>query len=140
MDIPPLNWTPLLKKQSTNIETFVDQAQAINITQTVFVGIGLMVLAALIAILFIWSYQKGGSSLFITIYSAIVLAYVIKVVTLIAIIRDKLTPIEFQLYLGSAAATALMSIGILIKFSLEYRTRAAPPLAVAAPQIQSPGY
>ena len=99
MDIPPLNWTPLLKKQSSPIvENFVDQAQTLNIVQTVFIGIGLMVAAALIAVLFIWAWQKGGAELFIGVYSVFVLAYVAKVVTLIGLIREKLREFYKQGY------------------------------------------
>ena len=124
MDIPPLNWTPLLKKPSSNIiENYVDQAQTINIVQTVFIGIGLMVAAALIAVLFIWAWQKGGAELFIGVYSLFVLAYVAKVVTLIGLIRDKLSTTVFQLYLGSAAAMGLLSIGFVITFFISYSRR-----------------
>jgi len=124
MDIPPLNWTPLLKKPSSNIiENYVDQAQTINIVQTVFIGIGLMVAAALIAVLFIWAWQKGGAELFIGVYSLFVLAYVAKVVTLIGLIRDKLSTTVFQLYLGSAAAMGLLSIGFVITFFVSYSRR-----------------
>ena len=124
MDIPPLNWTPLLKKPSSNIiENYVDQAQTINIVQTVFIGIGLMVAAALIAVLFIWAWQKGGAELFIGVYSLFVLAYVAKVVTLIGLIRDKLSTTIFQLYLGSAAAMGLLSIGFVITFFVSYSRR-----------------
>ena len=124
MDIPPLNWTPLLKKPSSNIiENYVDQAQTINIVQTVFIGIGLMVAAALIAVLFIWAWQKGGAELFIGVYSLFVLAYVAKVVTLIGLIRDKLSTTMFQLYLGSAAAMGLLSIGFVITFFVSYSRR-----------------
>ena len=124
MDIPPLNWTPLLKKQSSPIvENFVDQAQTMNIVQTVFIGIGLMVAAALIAVLFIWAWQKGGPELFIGVYSLFVLAYVAKVVTLIGLIRDKLSPVVFQIYLGSAAAMGLLSIGFVITFFVSYSRR-----------------
>lgn len=124
MDIPPLNWTPLLKKPSSNIiENYVDQAQTMNIVQTVFIGIGLMVAAALIAVLFIWAWQKGGAELFIGVYSLFVLAYVAKVVTLIGLIRDKLSTTVFQLYLGSAAAMGLLSIGFVITFFVSYSRR-----------------
>lgn len=124
MDIPPLNWTPLLKKPSSNIiENYVDQAQTMNIVQTVFIGIGLMVAAALIAVLFIWAWQKGGAELFIGVYSLFVLAYVAKVVTLIGLIRDKLSTTMFQLYLGSAAAMGLLSIGFVITFFVSYSRR-----------------
>ena len=124
MDIPPLNWTPLLKKPSSNIiENYVDQAQTMNIVQTVFIGIGLMVAAALIAVLFIWAWQKGGAELFIGVYSLFVLAYVAKVVTLIGLIRDKLSTTIFQLYLGSAAAMGLLSIGFVITFFVSYSRR-----------------
>ena len=139
MDVPELNWTPLLKKESSNVvENFVDQAQAINIVQTVFVGIGLMVLAALLAVLFIWAYQKGGHSLFITVYSGIVFAYVVKVVVLLVIIRDKLTPLEFQLYLGSAAATGLMCLGVLIRFAVSYSQRSQTSNMMPASISSSP--
>jgi hypothetical protein len=135
MDIPPLNWTPLLKKNSSNIiENYVDQAQTINIVQTVFIGIGLMVAAALIAVLFIWAWQKGGAELFIGVYSLFVLAYVAKVVTLIGLIRDKLSTTIFQLYLGSAAAMGLLSIGFVITFFVSYSRR----LKMTSSGIQQP--
>ena len=82
-----------------------------------------MVAAALIAVLFIWAWQKGGAELFIGVYSLFVLAYVAKVVTLIGLIRDKLSTTIFQLYLGSAAAMGLLSIGFVITFFVSYSRR-----------------
>lgn len=138
-----LNWTPLLQKESSAIETFVDQAQTINIVQTVFIGIGLMVAAALIAVSFIWAWQKGGAELFIGVYSLFVLAYVAKVVTLIGIIREKLSPLVFQVYLGSAAAMGLLSIGFIITFFVSYSRRVkmlSNPMSQPSMQSSTPGF
>jgi hypothetical protein len=129
MDAPPPNWMPLLQNDlgSTTspprtIEKFVTQEQTLNTVQTVFIGLALMVAAALLAILFIWSYEKGVE-LFITVFSLLVLAYAVKVVILIYMIRAQLSPVVFQLYLASASAMGLISIFIMLTFSMKYYRR-----------------
>jgi hypothetical protein len=131
MDVPPPNWMPLLQNEggtSTSpprtIEKFVTQAQTINTVQTVFIGLALMVASALLAILFIWSYEKGVE-LFVTVFSLLVLAYAIKVVILIYMIRVELSPVVFQLYLASASAMGLISIFIILTFSTKYYRRSS---------------
>lgn len=135
MDMPSLNWIPLVKKESPVVENFVDQVQTVNTVETVFIGLAMMVAAALFSVLFIWAFQKGGSSLFITIYSLLVLAYTIKVVVLIVMIREKLSPVVFQLYIGSASAMGLIAIAFLITFGVRYNRRTE-----VSPGSMGPGY
>jgi CHASE2 domain-containing sensor protein len=135
MDAPLPNWVPLVQKISEAsgsgyfqphpvTEKFVDQAQAVNTVKTVFIGLALMVAAALLAVLFIWSYEKGVE-LFITILSMLMLAYAIKVVILIYMIRGQLSPIVFQLYIASASAMGLIGLFLIFIFSSKYYRRSS---------------
>jgi CHASE2 domain-containing sensor protein len=110
---------------SRTIEGFVDQQQTISITETVLVGISLMVGAALIAVLFIWSFQSGGSALFIVVYSSIVLAFAIEMVILLVAKRDVLSPMIFQFYLGSIVAVGLLALAFMIIFGVKYNRRSS---------------
>ena len=105
------------------IEKFVDQQQTVSITETVLVGISLMVGAALVAILFIWSFQSGGSALFIVVYSTIILAFAIEMVILLVAKRADLSPMIFQFYLGSIVAIGLLALAFMIIFGVKYYRR-----------------
>jgi len=135
--LPP-NYVPLIDRPPTVLEGFVDQSQTVSMTETVLVGIALMVGAALLAVLFIWSFQKGGSSLFIVMYSLILLAFVVEVIILVITKRSNLNPASFQIYLGSTVAMGLLSLIFMITFGIRYRNRSsvsssAPPQSYGIP-------
>lgn len=118
-----LNWMPLLQKPSQVIENYVDQAQTVNIVETVLVGIAMMVGAALFTILFYWAYEKGDVYLLLPLYSFIVFLYVAKVIAFIVYIRSTLSPRMFQLYIGSGISMGLISLTVLIIFYTIYSKR-----------------
>jgi hypothetical protein len=137
------NWVPLIDRNVTVVEPFVDKAQTVSMTETVLVGIALMVGAALLAVLFIWAYQSGGSALFIVIYSVILFAFVVEVIILIMLKRTELSGTAFQIYLGSSVAMGLLSIIFMGVFGSKYRNRAYMSSSPSIPQqsLSSPtGY
>ena len=117
-----INFMPILKDPQSVREPFIDAAQTTNMTETVLVGIALMVGAALFAILFMWAYQSG-TALFIVIYSLLVLAFTIEVVFFILNNRENLTPFIFQLYMGSTITMGLISFMFLMFFGIKYSRR-----------------
>lgn len=123
------------------IEGFVDQQQTVSITETVLVGISLMVGAALIAVLFIWSYQTGGNALFTVIYSAIVLGFVIEMLVLLITKKEYLSPMIFQFYLGSIVAVGLLAIAFMIIFGVKYNRRSSYSSSIPSmPSAPAPVY
>jgi len=98
-----------------------------------------MVGAAMFAILFMWAYQNGGKSLFIVLYAALVFAYVVEIVILIMTKREVLTPMAYQIYMGSTITIGLVSLVFITYFSRAYsRSSAASQASVAAPMSFPP--
>lgn len=133
------NFESLLKHNITMYEPFIDKTQTIYSTETVLVGIALMVGAAMFAILFMWAYQNGGKSLFIVLYATLVFAFVIEMVILIISKREVLTPMAYQIYIGSTITIGLVSLVFITYFSRAYsRSSAASQAPVAAPTAFPP--
>jgi hypothetical protein len=129
------NWKPLLKKNlSVIVEPFVDQAQTMNIVQNVFIGISMMVLSSVIGIIAYWSYQKSHF-LFFAIFSLLTLIYAAKVVILITMIREKLSPTIFQLYIGSASMIGIISIFVFIFFAVKTSRRLSSDSGTSSPSM-----
>jgi len=122
---------PILKNPQSVRESFIDAAQTTNLTETVLVGIALMVGAGLFAILFMWAYQSG-TALFITIYSLLVIVFTIEVVLFILNNRAYLSPFIFQLYMGSTITMGLISFVFFMFFGIKYSRRSVTQ--------QSPGF
>lgn len=113
-------WEPLLKNQ--NLEPFVDEPQSQKIVGGVFTGMGLMVLAGLMAILFYWTYQKD-KTLFIAVYSGVLFLFALEMLVLIAVIRQKLNAIVFRIYIGSSVFFCLVTLFMLMYFSFRAMQR-----------------
>lgn len=109
-------WEPIVKQ--TVLEPFVeDEKQSQTIVGNVFIGMGLMVMAAFLALLFYWSYEKNRS-LFIALFSGLVFLFSVKMVILVAVVRKKLNNIIFKLYMGSTVFMSFVSMFSLIYFSI----------------------
>lgn len=110
-------WEPIVKKQT--LEPFyVEEAQSKSIVGSVFIGIGLMILASFIAMLFYWAYLKE-KMLFIALFSALIFLFAMKMVILVAVIRHKLNPTVFKVYMGSTVFVAFFSLFNIIFFSIK---------------------
>lgn len=114
------DWEPIVKKQV--LETFVTESQTQTIVGAIFTSIGLMILASFLAFLFYWSYQKD-KMLMMAIFCGIVFFFAIKMLILIAIIRNKLNAIVFRVYMGSTVFMCVMSLLAIIFFAVKASQR-----------------
>lgn len=115
-------WIPIVKQNTYETFETAGQPNAQTMVGNVFIGIALMILATLLTVLFYWSFQKE-KYLFITILCAVVFLYTIKMVILVAILRDKLNSIVFRLYMGSTAFMSLMTLMMMIYFAVKTSQR-----------------
>jgi len=69
-------------------EGFVTEEDSKSIVSNVFMSVGLMIGAMIIAAIFYWSYHKNVA-LFICILSALVFLYTIKVIIVVVLARDQ---------------------------------------------------
>lgn len=114
-------WIPITKKKY--VETFeTDGVSTQKMVGNVFIGISLMILAAILTMIFYWSYQKE-KHLFITILCGLVFLYTIKMVILVATLREKLNSVVFRLYMGSTVFMSLMSLLMMIYFGVKTAQR-----------------
>lgn len=114
-------WIPIAKM--TKFETFKDTPETTQVVVgNVFIGIALMVLAAIFTFMFYWAYQKD-KHLFITILCAVVFLYTIKVIILVASLRDKVNLTVFRLYVGSTAFMSIMALIMMVYFAIKTSSR-----------------
>lgn len=114
-------WIPIAKMlKYETFETAEDSSQ--TIVGNVFIGVALMILAAIITIVFVWAYNKE-KHLFITFLCGLVFLYTIKVVILVASMRDKINKNVFKLYIGSTAFMSLFSLILTIFFAIKTSKR-----------------
>jgi ABC-type multidrug transport system fused ATPase/permease subunit len=121
----PSEFEPILKQKLSNtngIEQFVSESESTSIVGSIFMGIGLMVLAMLITWLFLWSYQKE-KLLFIVVLSVVVFLYSVEMVAFIALQRGKLSPLMFRIFMGSSVMISIMCIILIIVFSIKASQR-----------------
>jgi len=126
----PTNYSPATSNNNvqripTINEPFeINQQQTISTVETIFISMATMIGSSLLAILFYWSYQKLPS-LFIAIYSIIVLCYSIETLVFIIYIRSQLTPFLFKFYLGSAVFMSFLSLMVTIYFAVKSFSRSS---------------
>lgn len=109
-------WEPIV--QNIVLEPFVDEKESQSIIGAVFTGIGLMVLASAIAMIFYWTYQKE-KALFIAVFSSIMFVFSIKMLILVAVMRNKLNTIVFKIYMGSTIFVSILCLFVVIFFSIK---------------------
>lgn len=118
-------WIPLVQQKDNKnalMEHFVEEKQSQSIVGAVFTGIGLMVLASFIAIVFYWTYETD-KTLFIAVLSGITFVFSVKMIILVAVLRRKLNPIVFRVYMGSTIFMAVLSIFNIVFFSIKASQR-----------------
>lgn len=114
-------WIPIAKMMKyETFETEADSSQAI--VGNVFIGVSLMILATFITILFVWAYNKE-KHLFITFLCGLVFLYTVKVIILVASLREKINKNVFRLYIGSTAFMSLFSLLLLVFFAVKTSKR-----------------
>jgi vacuolar-type H+-ATPase subunit I/STV1 len=124
-------WTPIAKMMKyETFETQVESSQVI--VGNVFIGVALMIMAACITILFYWAYNKE-KHLFITLLCGLMFLYTVKVIILVASMRDKINKNVFRLYIGSTAFMSLLSLFLLIFFAVKTSKRLNASSSPVAP-------
>jgi drug/metabolite transporter (DMT)-like permease len=113
-------WIPIAKM--TTYETFKDADTHQSVVGNVFIGVALMVSAAMLTLLFYWAYQKE-KHLFFAIFAGIVFLYTVKVIILVATLREKINMNIFRLYIGSTAFMSFMSLLLMIYFAVKASQR-----------------
>lgn len=114
-------WTPIAKMMKyETFEAEMDSAQVI--VGNVFIGVALMIMAACITILFYWAYNKE-KHLFITLLCGLMFLYAVKVIILVASMRNKINKNVFRIYIGSTAFMSLLSLFLLIFFAIKTSKR-----------------
>ena len=124
----PLVQTPLLtvyddeKSPQRNavemVEYFVDQEQTTSIVESIFIVMASMLLAALLGVLFYWSYKKN-IFLFISILSIITFMYALINVIYFAVKRNEMEAYAFKIYLGSSIVVSVMNLILIIYFYIK---------------------
>ena len=109
-------WQPLVDPSKK--EQFVSEEESRSIVGGVFIGVGLMIFASILALLFYWTYNKE-KTLFIAVFSGFVFLFSIKMVILVAAIRAKLRDFVFKMYIGSTVFMSLTCLFLMIFFSIK---------------------
>jgi vacuolar-type H+-ATPase subunit I/STV1 len=130
-------WEPIVKKPV--LEPFRTEIESQSIVGAVFTGIGLMALAAFLSILFYWTYQKD-KTLFIAIFSALMFLFAVKMVILVAVLRNKLNAIVFRIYMGSTVFASLLCAFNLVFFSIKASQRLGSSSSSSVPSYAPPAY
>jgi uncharacterized membrane protein len=116
-------WEPIAKKMTFEAFDGVPKKdEPSTIVGNVFTGVGLMIAATVLTIGFYMAYQRE-KLLFIAILCVVVFLYSIKVVILVAALRAKMNPMVFRIYMGSTVFMALMSMILMILFSIKASQR-----------------
>ena len=121
-----MDFQPLQKHEvSMFLEPFVDNAQAKSLTETVLVGIALMVLATVITFIFLSAYNKS-KYLFIVVYSLMVLVYSIIMISLILMKKEDLSQLQYEMYMGSSLGIIIVAIIFIGFFTSKHRQGMTP--------------
>ena len=144
-------WIPLVNKMgsggSTDIpfEGFVTastttEAQTRTIVGSIFVATGMMIFSSIFALLFYWSYQKE-KTLFIAILNGVIFIFTLKMLILVAVMRSKLNPTVFKIYMGSTVFIAFMTLFMIIYFTIKaiqrIRSSTSSSSSYVSPNIQN---
>jgi len=118
-------WTPLTNnktvddnKKEENIETFITESETRKSVGSIFIAMGVMIVAAIISILFYWSYHKE-KTLFIAIFAGIIFIYSIQMLVLVTVLRSKLNNAIFKLYMGTVVFMTFLSFILLVIFGIK---------------------
>jgi len=109
-------------KDAETKETFIDNAQTNSIVATIFIVMAAMLLAALIGVLFYWSYNKEPA-LFIAIISTMSFIYAIINIIYISVKRENMGALAFNFYLGAGIMMAIIDLIISVYFGMRSHSR-----------------
>ena len=103
-------------------EGFVTSSQTDSIIATIFVVMAAMLFAALLGVLFYWSYNKEPA-LFISIISVLSFIYAAINIIYIAVKRERMEALAFKFYMGMGVMMAIINLIIAIYFGIRSRSR-----------------
>ena len=141
-NIQPAKWTPLVKpfeafateakpalaihpkksEDEEQREPFVDSDQSVSIVMNVFIVLAAMIAAALLALLFYWSYQKD-ITLFVTILCGIGFIYSACNVIMFGVKSASFDEFTFKFFMGFSVFICAMNIILGIYFGIQSRGR-----------------
>jgi len=102
-------------QQTLQAEHFVDEDQSKQAIGNTFITLSFVFLGMVLASLLLWSYQKTDS-LFIAIFSLMVLTYALMMVIFIVIIRSKLSVYQFKVFMTVSIFMSLCSLTLFVYF------------------------
>lgn len=104
--------------QFLQTEHFVDEDQSKQAIGNTFITLSFVFLGMVLATLLLWSYQKTDT-LFISIFSLMVLTYAIMMVIFISVIRAKLTVNQFKIFMTTSIFMSLCSLFLFVYFVIK---------------------
>jgi len=114
MEIPQMEMP-----QVPSTEPFVSEEDSKTIVSNVFISVGLMIGAMIITGIFYWAFNKNVL-LFITIMSALVFLYTIKVLIITAMMRSNYKSQRmFMTMMGGTVFMCLLSLILTIMFAIK---------------------
>jgi glucan phosphoethanolaminetransferase (alkaline phosphatase superfamily) len=105
-------------QQTLQAEHFVDEDQSKQAIGNTFITLSFVFLGMVLASLLLWSYQKTDS-LFIAIFSLMVLVYALMMVIFIVIVRSKLTVYQFKVFITVSIFMSLCSLSLFVYFVIK---------------------
>lgn len=106
-------------------EHFVGESETKSIVGNVFLSVGLMVAAVLLAIGFFWAY-KTDVSYVVVLVAVLMFAYAVNVTAYIAVIREKLSVTAFRYYMGVSVFAAFLNLIVAIVFVMRQSSGPSP--------------
>lgn len=131
-------WEPLVAQSWRGFEPFVSgkadeprepfvSGDGGKMTQTVFVGVGLMLLGIVSTILFVWAYSRD-KMLFIAALSLLMFAFAANVLVYFAAFnRQRMGDAAYKYYVGLSSFVAFATLINAIIFGTQYMRRSRMP-------------
>ena len=104
--------------QFLQAEHFVDESQSKQAIGNTFITLSFVFLGMILATLLLWSYKKTDT-LFISIFSLMVLAYAVMMVIFISVIRDKLSINQFKIFMTTSIFMSICSLFLFVYFVIK---------------------
>ena len=113
---------PFSQHNTDTTEPFVSGSQTTSIVTTIMTVASCMIVAALTAMLFYWSYQKDVA-IFIALLCGIAFAYALMNIIYTSVKSKDYDPMSFRIYLGAGVIVASMNLIMLIYFAVQSARR-----------------
>jgi len=122
-------WEPLIAQPWRGFELFQQREPFVSnsekMTQTVFIGVGLMLVAIVSTILFVWAYTRD-KMLFIAALSLLMFAFAANVLVYFAAFnRRRMSGMAYKYYVGLSAFVTLAALLLTVLFGAQYLHRSS---------------